>query len=77
MHLVPMCFFFSLVAILCYSQSDDDSIGRFSHIWLQAKYENKNLKTFFSIFGYLLERCINFYTNITCTRYMVVVNCIF
>jgi len=30
--------------------------GRFSQIWLQAKYEKK--KTSFYIFGYLLELCI-------------------
>jgi hypothetical protein len=30
----------------------------FSQIWLQAKYESKNLKETFYIFGYLLEPCM-------------------
>jgi hypothetical protein len=41
---------FFLGLILCYSQSGDHPQEDFSQIWLQPKYENKNLKTSFSYF---------------------------
>jgi hypothetical protein len=32
--------------------------GRFSQIWLHAKYKSKKLKIPFYVFGYILEPCI-------------------
>jgi hypothetical protein len=44
-----VCF----LTILWYSQNDNDP-------WEDIiKYESNNFKTFFYIFGYLLEACIN------------------
>ncbi len=52
-------FFWQFLQFLCYSQSGNVSTGRFSQIWLQAKYESKFLKTSFYISGYLVEPCID------------------
>jgi hypothetical protein len=52
-------FFPAIFAIFVLQPKWQWSTGRYSQIWLQAKYESKFLKTSFYISGYLLEPCID------------------